>query len=107
MKDEDKQGKSLAVLSYCTVIGALIAMSINNDDKKAFASFHIRQALGLSFASLLLGFVVGWFDNIGITAGFWGFFFVVWLYGFIGALQGRYHLIPILGIFFQKFFKRL
>lgn len=102
-----QKGKNLAILSYCTILGALVAMSMNSEHKNAFASFHIRQALGLSFTFFLLGFLIALFDNMGVTYGFWGFFFILWLYGFAGALQGKYHLIPILGIFFQKFFKRL
>ena len=102
-----QQGKSLAILAYCTILGALIAMSMNSEKKNAFASFHIRQGLGLSLTFFLLGFLIALFDNIGVTFGFWGFFFILWLYGFIGAAQGKFHLIPLLGIFFQKFFKRL
>ena len=102
-----QQGKTVAILSYITILGALIAMSMNSEKKNAFASFHIRQALGLSVVFFLLGFVITMFDNFGVTTGFWGFFFILWLYGFLGALQGKFHLIPIMGIFFQKFFKKL
>ncbi len=102
-----QKGKSLAILSYCTILGALIAMSMNSENRNAFSSFHIRQAFGLSLVFFMLGFVIALFDNIGVTYGFWGFFFILWLYGFVGAMQGKFHLIPILGIFFQKYFKRI
>ena len=102
-----QSGKKLAILGYCTIFGAAIAMSMNAENKNQFASFHIRQALGLCLTFFLLGFVIAMFDNFGVTFGFWGFFFILWMYGFVGAIQGKYHLIPILGIFFQKFFKRL
>jgi uncharacterized membrane protein len=102
-----QQGKNLAILAYCTILGSLIAMSMNSEEKNAFASFHIRQGLGLSLTFFLIGFLITMFDNLGVTIGFWGFFFILWLYGFMGAAQGKFHLIPLLGIFFQKFFKKL
>jgi uncharacterized membrane protein len=102
-----QHGKRLAILAYCTILGSLIAMSMNSENKNAFASFHIRQGFGLSVTFFLLGFLVALFDSLGVTFGFWGFFFILWLYGFIGAAQGKFHLIPLLGIFFQKFFKKL
>ena len=100
-------GKSLAILGYCTILGSLVAMSMNSENKNAYASFHIRQGLGLSITFFLLGFLSALLNNIGVTFGFWGFFFILWLYGFTGAVQGKFHLIPFLGIFFQKFLKRL
>ena len=102
-----QKGKTLAIVAYCTVLGSLVAMSVNSENKNAFASFHIRQGLGLSIAFFLLGFVIAMFNNFGVTFGFWGFFFILWLYGFLGAAQGKFHLIPILGVFFQKLFKNL
>lgn len=102
MKDD---GKSLAIASYLTILGSLIAMSMNSEKKNPFASFHIRQSLGLNFSFFLLGFIIAYFDNFGVTFGFWTFFFILWIYGFAGALQGKQQLIPILGNLFQKIFK--
>lgn len=43
-----ESGKNTAIISYILIVGVLIAMSINSDKKNKFASFHIRQSLGLS-----------------------------------------------------------
>lgn len=102
-----REGKTLAIVSYLWFFGALITMSINSENRNAYASFHIRQSLGLCVLSALLGYLVILFDSGLVTLVFWGFFFLLWLYGFSGAVQGKYHLIPFFGIFFQKFFKRL
>jgi uncharacterized membrane protein len=102
-----REGKVLAVVSYGWFLGALIAMSINSENKNAYASFHIRQSLGLCIVSALTGSLVIMLENVYITFAFWGFSFLLWLYGFIGAVQGKYHLIPFFGIFFQKYFKKI
>ena len=48
------EGKTMAIISYITFIGTLIAFIMNQNKKNSFASFHIRQAIGL----LILAFVV-------------------------------------------------
>ncbi|MGB1450928.1 MAG: hypothetical protein ACPG7E_04370, partial [Marinirhabdus sp.] len=41
------EGKTIAIISYITFIGLIIAFVMNNEKKNSFASFHIRQSLGL------------------------------------------------------------
>jgi hypothetical protein len=41
------EGKTAAITCYIG-IGVFIAMSMNADDKNKFASFHIRQGLGIT-----------------------------------------------------------
>ena len=36
---------------------------------------------------------------------FYIFYFILWIYGFLGVLQGQMKLIPLLGEQFQKIFK--
>jgi len=49
MESKDIQGKDIALISYLTLIGLLIAFVMNNDKKYEFAKFHIRQSLGMFF----------------------------------------------------------
>ncbi|AWG26696.1 hypothetical protein [Flavobacterium kingsejongi] len=107
MKNPAEEGKKIAIISYITFIGALIAMVMNSDKKIPFASFHIRQALGIILLFFALGYPVGSFDNWSVSYAFYLFFFILWIYGFVGALQGEMRLIPILGRLFQKAFKSL
>lgn len=37
-----KQGKTLAIVSYFTFIGVLIALILNLEKKNPFTAFHIR-----------------------------------------------------------------
>ncbi|WP_366182446.1 hypothetical protein [Flavobacterium ovatum] len=103
----NKESKNIAIISYFTIIGAVIALFMNNDKKYTFASFHIRQALGIFLSFFLIGYFIGYFDSWTISSAFYLFYFILWIYGFIGALQGETKLIPLLGAQFQKIFKNV
>lgn len=102
-----EQGKSIAITSYILIIGAFIALSMNSEKKNPFASFHIRQALGLSILFLMLGSIVSKLDNINFTFGMWIFMSILWSYGIMMAAKGEMRTIPILGGLFQKVFKSI
>jgi uncharacterized membrane protein len=104
---EINKGKNVAIISYITLIGTIVAILMNSEDKSEFARFHIRQALGIFLTFFLLGYFIGYFDSWMITSAFWVFIFVLWLFGFIGALNGESKEMPIVGPFFQKIFKNL
>jgi hypothetical protein len=38
-----QDGKTMAIISYITWVGTLIAFIMNNDKHNSFAAFHIRQ----------------------------------------------------------------
>jgi len=98
-------GRNTAIVAYLSIVGTVIALFMNNEDKHPFASFHIRQALGIFVFFFLLGYFVGYIDSWTATLGFWVFVFILWLYGFITALSGQARPVPFLGEFFQKIFK--
>ena len=51
-----QEGKTLAIVSYFTLIGTLIAFFMNNEKRNQFTAFHTRQALGLWLLEMILGF---------------------------------------------------
>ena len=55
-----EQNKNAAIVAYLTIIGAVIAIFMNSENKSAFASFHIRQAMGI----FLIFFVPRYFFTI-------------------------------------------
>ena len=99
------EGKTTAIIAYLWIIGWIIAFIINNDKKNSFASFHIRQALGLVILLTIINIldwqiglgIISWILDIGI--------FVLWILGFIGAIQGEEKKVPLLGDQFQEWFK--
>ncbi|NCO63021.1 MAG: hypothetical protein GW839_04345 [Flavobacteriales bacterium] len=102
-----EEGKTTAIISYLTIIGTIIAIVLNIEKKNPFASFHIRQALGLWLTFFLLGYVVGSFDSWLITLGFWIFFGVLFIFGFINAVAGKQQTVPLVGEFYQKLFSSI
>ncbi|XLS27540.1 hypothetical protein ACJD0Z_10065 [Flavobacteriaceae bacterium M23B6Z8] len=100
-----KEGKTAAVVSYITIIGCIIAIFMNMDSKNSFARFHIRQAFGIHIAFYGLGILVSQFNSWFISSAFYVFFIVLWVYGFVGAVQERKTSIPLLGASFQSWFK--
>lgn len=116
-----KEGKKTAILAYFTFVGTLIAWSINSDTtegrkKNPFASFHIRQCIGLNVVFIVLGVLISGVNGslidaemggsiMMVTIPFWVFFIVLWGFGFMGALNGQLAIIPLLGKYFQKWFK--
>ena len=105
MNTSDKQNNA-AVIAYITLIGTVIAIFMNQEENKTeFASFHIRQTLGIFISFFLFGYFVGYADSWTATSAFYIFYFILWIYGFLNALQGQTKELPIVGAFFQKIFK--
>ncbi|HPF10308.1 MAG TPA: hypothetical protein PKW08_04125 [Flavobacteriaceae bacterium] len=108
-------GKTIGIIAYLTLIGWIIALVMHNDKKTDFGAFHIRQALGLLVTSLACAIVVWVITFALIMVGFYygGFIswiiylavFVLWVIGFIGAIQGEKKPVPLLGDKFQAWFK--
>ena len=101
------EGKSIAIISYITIIGSLVAFFMNGEKKNEFASFHIRQALGLWLTFFGLGYIIGGFDSWYVTIGWYLFFGALFFFGFTSALTGKSKPTPILGNFYQKIFAGL
>jgi uncharacterized membrane protein len=96
----NSQGKNIAIIAYITFIGWIIALVMNGNEKSAFASFHIRQMLGLILFSLVSVIpIVGWVLWVGV--------FVFWIMGLISAINGEMKPVPIVGESFQEWFKGL
>ena len=101
-----KYEKTMAFVSYLTLLGLLIIYPKNNP-KNSFVSFHIRQSLGLWLTFFILGNTVGNFDSWWITLLFWAFFMVLIFYGISSALTGKTTALPLVGKFYQNIFKNL
>ncbi|MDQ5928490.1 MAG: hypothetical protein QG594_264 [Bacteroidota bacterium] len=107
MNNSVEEGKSIAITSYILIIGVLIAMSMNAENKNSFASFHIRQALGLSITFISLALIISPFDSFLITFPMWICMSVLWTYGIFSAIQGQTRPMPLVGGLYQKWFKSI
>ncbi|HSD13799.1 MAG TPA: hypothetical protein VLB74_04050 [Flavobacterium sp.] len=102
-----EEGKTTAITSYILGVGVLIAMSMNSESKNSFASFHIRQALGLTITFIGIGLIITPFEQLMVTFPMWIGISVLWAFGIISAVKGETKPIPLLGVFFQKWFKSI
>lgn len=107
MENTVEKGKPVAITSYILIVGVLIAWSMNSENKNPFASFHIRQAFGLSVTFIGVGMIISSFETPMVTYPFWIFVMVLWTYGFITAIKGETTPVPLLGGLFQKWFKSI
>lgn len=107
MNNTIEAGKTAAITSYILGIGVFIAMSMNSEDKNEFASFHIRQGLGITLTFISLGLIISNFDSLWISAPMWIFVSVLWSYGIFSAIKGESKPIPLLGEYFQKWLKNI
>ncbi len=105
MEEQDiKEGKTTAIVAYITMVGALIAITMNLEPKNPFARFHVRQAFGIHLVFLGVAlFLSVWFLKYALLA-LYVFYFVMWLYGFLGAISGKANTMPVIGAYFQKWF---
>ncbi|PCI92748.1 MAG: hypothetical protein COB15_17325 [Flavobacteriales bacterium] len=108
---QQDSGKTVAILSYCTLIGFIIALVMNGDqnNKSELGVFHIRQGLGIFLTSFCIGFasiilmfipILGWLAIMGAYITL----FVFWIMGLIAAINGEKKVVPLLGDFYQKLF---
>ena len=97
-------GKSTAIISYITLIGALIAITMNLEPKHAYARFHIRQAFGLHLVFLGFSLFLSVWFNFYVWVGLYIFYFVLWIYGLITAINNQTTAIPLIGAYFQRWF---
>ena len=97
-------GKTTAIVAYLTMIGCLIAITMNLEPKHDFARFHTRQAFGihLTFHALAIFFN---YTNIPFAwIGLYVFYLILWGYGFWAAINDKKQTIPVLGNYFQQWF---
>jgi uncharacterized membrane protein len=94
-------GKNVAIIAHLTLIGWIIALIMNSNNKNEFASFYIRQVLGI----MLVAIIVSWIPIIGWLAGI--LCFVLWIMSLVAAIGGEMKTVFLLGDQFQEWFKSI
>lgn len=102
---QSSNGKTIAIISYLTIIGTVIAFVMNKNNPSSLGSFHLRQSIGLTILSLLMS-VVGMIPVVGgIVAQVAGIVILVGLIvGLIAAIKEQEKPLPVVGDMFQKWF---
>jgi uncharacterized membrane protein len=99
--------KVIAIVSYVTLIGWIVAVVMNNP-KSPFASFHIRQSLAIMLLFVASG-IITVIPVLGWLIGLLGYLtaFVLWIIGLIASIQGSKNAVPLIGEKSQEWFKAL
>ncbi|MAP81246.1 MAG: hypothetical protein CL526_09175 [Aequorivita sp.] len=105
METTSNDGKTVAIIAYITVVGWIIALIMNNNNKTLLGSFHVRQALGIIALGVVTIILVGFLDVWILSTLVNLAIFVLWLLGLISAVQGEMKPVPVLGEQFQEWFK--
>lgn len=103
--------KTIAIIAHITVIGWIVALVMNNNNKSEFASYYIRQMLGLMLMAVALqiavsisAFIFPFFGILGLVQlGV----LVLWILSLIGAINEQKSETPLVGHLFQDWFKSL
>ena len=106
-----KEGKTIAIISYITLIGFIIALIMNNKEKNDFASYHLRQSLGIYalyfLVSVGLYVLSSLMDFPFLSTILYLGLFVLWILGILAAVQGEKKPVPLFGEKFQDWFKNI
>lgn len=102
----NEEAKKIAIISYITIIGLVIAFVMNNDKKLDFANYHIRQSIGLCVTGLALG-VIGIIPILGWIINIIGIFVLLymWVMALMNAINENEKPAPILGNKYETWFK--
>jgi len=92
--------KLIALLSYATFIGLLIAYFLNKDNKSAFVTWHIKNMFGLMI--FLLTSVVSQEYWFGIYIYY--FAFICWVVSIIMCVFNKTQAVPWVSKKFQQWF---
>ena len=99
--------KSLALIAHIPVFGIIYSILQFKDQKDAYLGFYVRQMLGITLMGAISSMV-----HINIFGGFtnnllWLFTVVFWFISLYGAVNQEKKLVPVIGQYFQDWFKNL
>jgi len=98
------QSQLVAILSYITLIGWIVALVLNSQKKSSLGSFHIRQSLLIMLVGIIGSFIF-WIPLIGWAL--WILLVIMWVMGLVSAINKQEKEVMIIGKLAQDWFKAL
>lgn len=93
--------KTLAIISYITIIGWLIAYFVGKDNADSLLKYHLKQSLGLAILSIafsaVLNIVASVFPFLGFLSIISLLIWVLLILGIINANGEKQKPLPIIG----------
>ena len=107
-----QEDKTVAIISYITLIGFIIAIIMHGSNKTKLGSFHLKQALGLiafAVASWIAMFIIAFIPFVNflliiIAPVTYIGILVLLIMGVIAAANGQEKPVPIIGGMSAKLF---
>ena len=105
--------KTVAIISYITIIGWVIAYLQYKDKYQtdAFVRYHVKQSLGLAIVSIILGVILNVIAFVVPALSFLGLVsyvvLVLWIIGIINASKEEMKPLPLIGSMFENSFSFL
>ncbi len=115
----EDNGKTAGIISYFTIVGWLIAyFGFHQNNKTSLGSYQLRQTLLFHLVVMIIHFGLGIvLGGLWLATGIFSLyyltrlidlvFFIIWIIGFIGAVQGEKKPIPLLGDWAQSMFSTI
>ena len=102
-------GKTIAILSYCTLVGWIVGLVMHGSNKTSLGAFHLRQKLGIMLLGVAIWIanfirifipILGWL--LGLCLGL--SLLALWIMGLISAVNAEEKPLPVVGGLFQNWF---
>jgi uncharacterized membrane protein len=99
------EDRTVAIVSYATLLGFIVAIFMHQNHKTEVGAFHLRQMLGLLLTSAAASVcavvpILGWLVWLLVLLGL----FPLWIIGLVAAVRGDMRPVPILGAHYQRWF---
>ncbi len=102
------EDKIVAIVSYLTLIGFIVAVVIHMNKKTKLGAFHLRQMLGFiltSIAVMICGIILAFIPVLRLCIPIlWLAMLVFWVLGLVAAINGQMKPMPVVGPLYQKWF---
>ncbi len=102
--------KTLAILSYITIIGWIIAFVKGKElnPKSDLVNYHLKQGLGFFIIGVVVNIILTIIVSIVPSLYFLTYvgiiFFVLWIFGIINAVNEEKRPLPVIGKMFEDKF---
>ncbi|MDB5125137.1 MAG: hypothetical protein JWP94_3266 [Mucilaginibacter sp.] len=116
---DNSNGKTAAVISYLTIFGWIVAyFGFHQGKKTDLGSYQLRQTLLFYIVYIVIRYGISFiFSPLWVSEGVFSLyyclklieflFFILWIIGFIGAINGEKKPIPFIGERAQTMFSTL
>ena len=104
-EEKGMDDKTIAIISHITIIGWIVALVMNCSNKSEHTSFYLRQMLGLMIIAIAGSIVSYIISFVGMAISILAL--VLWILSLISAASGEKKEVPVVGAYFQDWFKGL